>query len=285
MFSFVQLCRPKDWIKNIFLFAPLFFTPHLFHFAQISRVFIGAVLFSIVASSIYILNDLKDAAADRLHPVKKYRPMASKKISIFAAHTFCLILSLIGLIGSACLSTSFFIIIITYYVINVAYSYGLKRIAIIDIYCIAAGFILRVMSGAALIYVTPSIWILICIGLLALFLAIGKRRDDLVNNISASHRDSIRGYNIIFIDMSMIIILSALLIAYTIYSTLNLPAVNFGAIHFYWTVPVVLLGILRYLQIILVEEKSGSPTALLLSDRFLYCTVIAWIILSAILIY
>lgn len=283
--AFIDLLRPKDWIKNIFLFTPLFFTPWLFHFSTFSHVFLGAIIFSLNASGIYILNDLKDCVADRLHPLKQHRPIASGRVNILLARLLCILFSMISLMAAAFLSRSFFYVLLSYYILNIAYCYGLKRIAIIDIYCIAAGFELRVIAGSVLIHITPTVWILMCTGLLALFLALAKRRDDLVRNVDAAHRASMRGYNLVFIDTSIAIILSALLIIYTLYSTLNIAAYHIGVTHFYWTVPLVLLGMLRYLQLTLVEEKSDSPTRLLYTDLFLSSTVIAWVILSAILMY
>lgn len=282
---FIQLIRPKEWVKNVFLFAPLFFTPALFHIEQTYLVLIGVILFSIVASSIYILNDLKDSEADRLHPIKKRRPISSGKINSKTARLFFVIFSVIGLVGSALLSPTFFLVIIIYYLINVAYCFWLKHISIIDIYCVAAGFILRIVAGAVLINVIPSVWILMCTGLLALFLALAKRRDDLVSHVDETHRVSMRGYNLNFIDISMVMVLSTLFIAYTVYTTSNFPEINLGTTHFYWTVPIVLLGILRYLQITLVEKKSGSPTELVFTDRFLLCTLFVWLIFSTALIY
>lgn len=282
MKPFIHLLRPHDWIKNIFLFAPLFFTPTLFHIPQITTVLFGAILFSFTASSIYILNDLRDANADKLHPKKKSRPISSGKIKKSSATTLFFILALISLLTSYFLSPSFCLILSSYFMLNIAYCFWLKHIAIIDIYCIAAGFVLRVMAGSVLISVTPSAWILLCTGFLALFLALAKRRDDLVHRIDQSHRESMRAYNIVFIDTCIAIVLGALLISYTIYTTIGI-SINAG--HFYWTVPIVLLGILRYLQITLVEERSGSPTMLLYHDKFLLSTVLVWIIVSAILMY
>lgn len=283
--SFIRLLRPTEWVKNIFLFAPLFFTPHLFHLADIQIVFLGAIIFSFVASSIYILNDLKDREADQLHPLKKFRPIASGQINIKVARVLCIFLSASSLIVAAFLSQTFFLVVLIYYILNIAYCYGLKRVAIVDVYCIAAGFILRVIAGADLVQITPTIWILMCTGLLALFLALAKRRDDIVHHVNQAHRDCIRSYNIHFIDTSIAITLSALLIAYTIYTAMAAAVMHLGTNHFYWTVPLVLFGELRYLQLTLVEEKSGSPTRLLLTDKFLLATVVIWIIVSAVLMY
>lgn len=277
--NLIRLLRPHDWIKNIFLFAPLFFTPALFHIPEIITVLFGAILFSLTASSIYILNDINDAQADKLHPQKKSRPIASGDIKKSTAIILFLILALVSLFSAYFLSPTFCFILSSYFMLNIFYCFWLKHVAIIDIYCIAAGFVLRVMAGAVLIFVTPSAWILLCTGFLALFLALAKRRDDLVHRIDKRHRESMRGYNIIFIDTCIAIVLGALLIAYTIYTTINITD------HFYWTIPIVLLGILRYLQITLVEERSGSPTMLLYQDKFLLSTVVVWIIVSAVLMY
>lgn len=283
--ALLRLLRPKDWIKNIFVFAPLFFTPRLFHFSEIISVLSGAIIFCMAASSIYILNDIKDYAADQFHPIKKNRPLANNTLSVKTAQIIFAVLSVLSLLSAFYLSLSFFWVILIYYILNIAYCEGLKNIAIVDIYCLAAGFVLRVVAGAKLIAVTPSVWILMCTGLLALFLALGKRRDDLVQHVHEAHRKSIRGYNIVFIDTSIAITLSSLLIAYTIYTTLNIAALHLGTAHFYITVPLVLFGILRYLQIIFVEKKSGSPTTLLYTDKILLGVTIVWVIVSAALMY
>lgn len=284
-FNLIRLVRPKEWVKNLFIFAPLFFSRGFFHFSEIEHVFSGFILFCLAASSIYILNDCQDCAGDRLHPIKQYRPIASGKVDVSLAWFLFSVLTFCSLLGALVIAPPFFYVLVSYYAINIAYSFVLKNIAIIDIYCIAAGFILRVIGGAELIYVAPSIWILICTGLLALFLAVAKRRDDFVQHISNAHRESMRGYNIPFIDTTIAILLGALLIAYAIYTTQSEVVEHLGTQHFYWTVPFVLFGMLRYLQITLVEERSGSPTTLLLTDKFLLGSVFGWILISGILMY
>lgn len=245
----------------------------------------GFFIFSIVASSIYVLNDWQDCFADRLHPLKRNRPIASGLIEIKTAKWLFVLFSIVGLLFAACLSLHFFYVMILYFLLNVFYCLWLKKIAIVDIYCIALGFILRVVAGAQLIDVTLSVWILMCTGLLALFLALAKRRDDLIHHVDEAHRESVRGYNIIFIDTSIVITLSTLLIAYAIYTTLTMTELHLGTAHFYLTVPLVLFGILRYLQLTLVEEKSGSPTTLLYTDKILFFSVIVWMMMSTGLMY
>lgn len=280
----IKLLRPKEWIKNIFVFAPLFFTPSLL-FQHFLLVLFGAILFCFTASSIYILNDLVDYNADQLHHIKKNRPLCKKHVSFRLALFLFFFLSAFSLVLCFLLSFSFFIVIGIYYLLNISYCYALKRIPIIDVYCISAGFILRVIAGAKLIHVNPSIWILICTGLLALFLALGKRRDDFICGLDSKHRESMKGYNIAFIDTSIIIIISALFISYAIYTVLDVSISHLGTQYYYLTIPLVLLGILRYLQIILVEKHSGSPTNLLITDKFLLLSVLGWILMNIILLY
>lgn len=279
MKNLIRLLRPYDWIKNIFVFAPLFFTPSLFHLPNIATVLLGAIIFSLNASSIYVLNDLRDADADQWHPQKKFRPIAVGHVKKSTAKILFFILALMSLLSAYFLSPRFFLILLSYFILNIAYCFWLKHFSIIDIFCIAAGFVLRVVAGSVLISVSASVWILLCTGFLALFLALAKRRDDLVRRIDKNHRESMRGYNKIFIDTCIAIVLAALLISYAIYTTINVTE------HFYWTVPIVLLGIMRYLQITLVEERSGSPTMLLYQDKFLLGTVLVWIMVSAVLMY
>lgn len=283
--NFLRLIRPLDWIKNIFLFAPLFFTPYLFSLPEITLVSLGFVIFSFTASSIYILNDLRDRVADQLHPVKKNRPIASGKINLHVARIAFVVLSAGSFTAAVYLSHLFFVVLLGYYFINLLYCFWLKRVALLDIYCIASGFVLRVVAGAALIRVVPSVWILMCTGLLALFLALAKRRDDIVNHLGATHRASVRGYNLAFIDTSIAIALSALFIAYTIYATSSEPLEHLHTANFAWTVPIVLLSSLRYLQITLVEHQSGSPTKLFYTDRFLLLTLLCWVLVTAVLLY
>src|SRR3989338_6335377 len=231
---YFRLLRPADWIKNIFVFAPLFFAHEFFNANKFLIVFYGAVLFSIIASSIYALNDYKDLVADRMHPTKCKRPVASGDITPKAAVTVFVVLAAIGLLAALNLSTDFFVVTAFYFLINIAYCFYLKNIAIIDVYCIAAGFILRVIGGAVLLSIEPTLWIILCVGLLALFLGLAKRRDDFIG-----------------------IVLGALFVFYVIYTTQPANVADLGTAHFYVTAPLVLLGILRYLQLTLVEEKSA----------------------------
>lgn len=285
MRHYLRLLRPLDWIKNSFVFAPLFFTPHLVTMETVSIVFLAFLIFCLAASSIYILNDVVDYEFDRLHEHKMNRPIASDQVSLSRAKILFVALSLVSLIAAYYLQWAFFISVLVYYVLNIAYCVYFRAVSIIDICIIAAGFVIRVCAGAFIIQVFPSEWLLLCTGLLALFLGLGKRRDDVVRNMNALHRKSLQGYNLPFIDASITVVLSALFIAYMTYSTLESTVLHLGTKHFYYTVPIVLIGIFRYLQITLVEQRSGSPTELLCKDRVLSSIVLCWILLTVLLVY
>ena len=281
----LALLRLHQWVKNAFVLAPLFFTPQAVSQQTVTRVLLGMLCFCVVSSSIYILNDLCDREADRRHPTKCRRPLAAGTVSTAEAVVLMLGLSAAGLAGAHALSGSFALVLGLYFSINLAYSLGLKHWSIIDLLAISAGFVLRVDAGARLIHVQPSEWIMICTGFLALFLAIAKRRDDLVKEVGTGHRPSLHGYTTQFLDVTATIVLGALLVSYAIYTTDAAVMARLGSERLYLTVPFVLAGILRYLQIALVEERSGSPTAIVLTDRFMIVTIAGWIATFAALIY
>jgi 4-hydroxybenzoate polyprenyltransferase len=279
------LLRVHQWVKNAFVAAPLFFTPGHLSWQAVLYVIAGISCFCAVSSAIYVLNDFIDREADRLHPEKRHRPLAAGTLRAETAAATGLLLAVTGLLGGLVLSPPFAAVLALYLLTNVAYCLWLKNVSIVDIIFIAIGFVLRVQAGALLIAVKPSVWILVCTGLLALFLAIAKRRDDIVKVLDASHRRSINGYNKPFLDSALTIVLGALVVSYTIYTTDEAVMQRLGSDHLYLTVPFVLAGILRYLQITLVEHRSGSPTRIALTDRFLSLTVLGWIGLFGVLMY
>ena len=280
-----RLLRPHQWIKNGFVLAPLFFTPRLISPDTVIHVLLGMLCFCAISSCVYVVNDLKDREADRRHPTKCRRPIATGAIATGEALLLAAVLCCAGFIGAAALSGTFALVLALYFSINLAYSFGLKHRPIVDLLAISAGFVLRVDAGARLIHVEPSEWILICTGFLALFLAIAKRRDDLVKDVDTDHRPSLRGYTTQYLDVAATMVLGALLVSYAIYTTDDAVMARLGSERLYLTVPFVLAGILRYLQIALVEERSGSPTAIVLTDRFMIATIIGWIATFAALIY
>jgi decaprenyl-phosphate phosphoribosyltransferase len=279
------LMRPDQWVKNAFVVAPLFFAPSHVTVQSTLKVLLGAICFSALASAVYILNDYFDREGDRMHPVKCTRPLAAGTVAAPAALMLMVLLGVSGLALAMMLSTAFGGVGSVYILTNLVYSLWLKHVAIIDVLLVSFGFVLRVEGGSILAGVEPSVWIIIMTGLLALFLAFGKRRDDLVNKQSSSQRGSLQGYNQAFLDTTMAMLLGALLVAYLIYTTDRTVMARMGTDQLYLTAPFVLAGILRYLQLVLVEERSGSPTLLVLTDPFLICTIIGWIATFAIMLY
>lgn len=283
--AFIRLARPRQWVKNAFVAAPLFFTPSALSWASAAIVVQAVLAFSLVASAIYAINDWMDRDADRLHPEKRHRPIASGAVPPNAALVFAGLLLLAGGALAWHLPPEFGAILAFYAVLNIAYSLGLKNVSLLDVLVIAISFVLRVEAGASAIAVVPTVWILVCTGLLALFLALAKRRDDLTSDLDAAHRKSLAGYNLPFIDTSIAVVLGALLVGYLMYTTDDAVLRRFGTERLYMTAPFVVAGILRYLQIALVEKRSGAPTEIALSDRFLIVCVLGWLAVFGYLIY
>ncbi len=281
----IRLLRPKDWVKNAFVLAPLFFTPEAVTMRNIWLVALGLVSFCAESSAVYIINDYVDRDADRRHPDKRIRPLAAGTVGLPLAFAMLAALAAGGLGLGLGLDLKFAGILATYLAVNLAYSLRLKRLAIVDVLLVSVGFVLRVEGGSALIGVNPSVWIIVCTGLLALFLALAKRRDDLVKQLDAGHRAALRGYNLAFVDTSITAVLGGLLVSYLIYTTDPQVIQRFGTDRLYLTAPFVIAGVLRYLQITMVEERSGSPTAIALSDRFLILSVSGWVVTFAALMY
>jgi 4-hydroxybenzoate polyprenyltransferase len=251
----------------------------------IAAVAIAVVAFCCVASAVYVINDWADREADRQHPVKRTRPLAAGTVSLPAAAATIVVLLAIAVALATLLPLRFAYVVAAYFVLNVAYSQFLKHVSLLDVLIISVGFVLRIMAGSAAIGVETTVWIMVCAFLLALFMALAKRRDDLVKAMSASHRSSLKGYNLAFIDQSLTMIMGALLVSYLIYTTDSAVIAKFGTNKLYLTAPFVAAGVLRYLQITLVEEDSGSPTDVVLTDKFLIATVAGWVATFAILIY
>ncbi|HEY0262005.1 MAG TPA: UbiA prenyltransferase family protein, partial [Chitinophagales bacterium] len=243
--------------------------------------------FSFAASSIYIINDLKDVEADRLHPEKRFRPIASGKISVLQAK-ICFIISILILASISCfLAQEVFYFIAAYFSLNLLYTYYLKNIAIVDVSCISLGFVLRILAGGAALGLFVSHWMIIIVFLLSTSIAFAKRRDDLIIQKDGERifRKSQKGYTLAFIDVATSVSFSVTLISYIIYSVSEDAISRIGSNKLYITSLFVFLGILRYLQISIVEEKSGSPTKVLQKDLFLQIVILLWIATFAFIIY
>jgi decaprenyl-phosphate phosphoribosyltransferase len=277
--SYIKLLRPKDWAKNLFLFLPLFFGREISNTGKLITVSYGFIAFCCIASSIYIINDYLDREDDRKHPVKRFRPIASGAVSPTMALVICGILIFAGFSLATILRDKFLLVIGIYFCINLAYSLGLKAIPILDIMILATGFVLRIKGGSVLSFVPLSEWIVIMVFLLAVFMAIGKRRDDVLLKISSGTdmRKSIKGYNLELLNVLLALVCAVIIVAYFMYTMSDVTVRNMGTNRLYYTCIFVLAGIMRYLQIIYVSTDSGSPTKILYKDRFIQITLLLWI--------
>ncbi|MEW6388178.1 MAG: decaprenyl-phosphate phosphoribosyltransferase [Thermodesulfobacteriota bacterium] len=277
---YLQLARPHQYFKNAFVWLPLFFGYKLLDPQAVWLTFGAFLAFCLAASSVYIFNDLKDISEDRQHPVKRARPLASGAVRPGQAVVFSTVLLALSLaIVLAFLPPSIFLILAAYLVLNTVYSLFLKHRAIIDVFCIAVGFVLRIFAGGVAAGVPVSHWLVIMTFLLALFLALAKRRDDLMLLAQGHHtRRSLDGYSLEFIQTGMAVMAAVIIVAYILYTVSPETISKHGTDQLYLTSFWVIVGLLRYLQITLVEEKSGSPTEILVRDRFLQAIIFLWLL-------
>jgi 4-hydroxybenzoate polyprenyltransferase len=285
--EYVKLLRPKDWAKNLFLLLPLFFSGELFIWEKYPALLAGILAFCCLASSIYIINDYRDVEDDRKHHEKSKRPLASGAVSKKAAIIICILLILIGFAIAYSVRMKFVFILAIYFLLNLGYSFGLKSIPILDVFIVAIGFVLRVKAGAVIIFVGLSEWLTIMVFLLALFMAIGKRRDDVLLKLSSGTdmRKSIKGYNLELLNVLTALVCAVIVVSYFMYTMSPEVLRRMGTYRLYYTCLFVLAGIMRYLQIIFVQAQSGSPTKILYKDRFIQVSIILWIISFYLLIY
>ena len=274
---YVKLMRPQQWVKNLFLFAPLFFS-FQFTAVKIIQVSSGFILFSLAASGLYILNDFLDRKEDQEHPEKQNRPLASGVIGLNTALILMGILLVIAIGGAAALDTGFLTILLIYIAMNIAYSLKLKHISILDITLIAVGFVLRIYAGAEIVDVAPTNWIVLVTFLLALFLGLAKRRDDvLLENNGLKTRKNVDGYNLEMINSGMVFMAGVTTVAYIMYTLSDDVMGRLGSSDIYLTSAFVIIGILRYMQITFVENRSGNPTYIVIKDTFLQLVIVSWL--------
>lgn len=288
---YIQPIRPQQWVKNVFILAPIFFGGYLFDAAVWVQGIITFAAFSLMASSIYCLNDIKDVDADRLHPRKRLRPIASGQVSVQSAwYIFALLVIVAICIPLFCLKANpiaTMLVILTYFLLNIAYCLKLKYIAIVDVFTIAAGFVLRLLAGGLAEQITLSPWIVLMTFLIALFLAFAKRRDDVIMNRRGDKvtRKNTLSYNLPFMNVTLGILASVTIVCYILYTVS--PEVNyrFHTRFCYISSIFVIAAILRYLQISIVDESSGNPTKMMTTDRFIQVCAAAWILFFLFVIY
>ncbi len=278
--------RVRQWSKNILIFAALVFSSHAHELGYVVRTFAAFILFSLSAGAVYILNDIMDIERDREHPIKMSRPIASGKVSRKTAWTVFFILTAFTLTAACFLDRDFGFVLLAYIVIQILYSIYFKNVVILDVFVISLGFLLRVTAGALVIHVEISNWILVCTMLLALFLALSKRRHELtlLDENAYTHRAILKEYSPYLLDQMIGIVTSATLVAYMIF-TLSAETIDKFGKNMVLTVPFVLYGIFRYLYLVHRKKAGGQPEEVLLSDTPLQLDILAYGIVAVIIIY
>lgn len=290
--NLLKLIRPHQWLKNVFVMIPMFFGGSLLDPSDIRASVVTFFAFSFIASSVYCFNDIIDVEADRRHPVKCKRPIASGAISVRSAWALMALMFLLS-VGTVCLLDTYShvinvgLVILIYYILNILYCSKLKQYAIVDVCIIAFGFVLRVLAGGFATDIALSKWLVLMTFLLTLFLSFAKRRDDVLrmNETGEPPRKNTIRYNLTFINQAITITASVTLVCYIMY-TVSPEVVNrFHSDLLYLTSVFVLLGLLRYMQITVVDKRSGDPTKMMLRDRFTQCVVLLWALTFLVLIY
>lgn len=279
--------RPQQWVKNFVLFAGLVFSQNLSNSGMVLKTVAGFALFCLLSSSVYVLNDVLDVESDRKHPLKSNRPIARGELKISTAIIIFVILAIISLGLSFWLSPVFALIALGYFVLNLFYSMYLKQVVIIDVMCIALGFVLRAVAGAVVIDVAISAWLIVCTTLLALFLGFGKRRHELMllESQATEHRKILSEYSLYFLDQMISVVTASTVIAYAFYTLSPEVESKLGTTHMDLTIPFVLYGVFRYLYLIHRKEGGGSPTQMLLSDKPILANIILWLISVVLIVY
>ena len=279
--------RPQQWIKNLFIFAALIFSQNISTLSLVAKTVVAFVSFCVISSALYILNDLRDIEEDKLHPVKSKRPLASGRLKKSHAILSFFVLSALAFILAVTLNINFLMVTLVYFILQIAYSFWLKHVVILDVFVIAAGFLIRVVAGGLAIEVSLSSWLLICTILLALFLAMGKRRHELVllDDEAKDHRPILKEYNPYFLDQMIAVVTASTVIAYCLYTISPETVDKFGTTHLLYTVPFVLYGIFRYLYLIHQRYEGGTPETLIIKDKPLLIDIFLWIGTAVFILY
>jgi len=269
---------PHQWTKNLVIFAALALSKHLFEPEAVARATLAFVVFCALSGAVYLVNDLSDLERDRLHPQKRERPIASGALSVPVARAVALAMGLASLGFSLLLGRGFALVVVGFLGLNLAYSFVLKNVVILDVIAIAIGFVLRAAAGAIAIGVRISDWLLVCTILLALFLALAKRRHELVslNDTAAFHRAILAEYSPYLLDQMIAVVTASCVTAYAFYTLAPETIEKYRTDRLALTIPFVLYGIFRYLYLVHRREQGGSPTDVLLTDRPLLVAVALW---------
>jgi len=290
MKNLIRLIRPHQWVKNLVVLLPVFFGGALLHVESVYAGLVTALCFNFAASSIYCLNDIVDVDDDRQHPVKCHRPLASGAISITQGYTLMFLMFILSMLSTFLLCHNQLetaSVILFYWILNIAYCLKLKQYAIIDVCVVSFGFVLRILAGGYATSIHLSKWIVLMTFLLMLFLSFAKRRDDVVRMNETGHapRQNTIRYNLTFINQAITITASVTLVCYIMYTVSPETIQNFHTDYLYLTSVCVLVGLLRYIQIAVVDKRSGDPTKVMLHDRFMQFVVLAFGLAFLFIIY
>ena len=286
--EYIRLIRPQQWIKNFFVFGPLIFSKELFDSGPFLIELKAFIAFCLTASAVYIINDIADVEADRTHPEKKNRPLAARTMPVSHAYAlvFLLLTCLIMLLNG--MDARFVLVLAGYFVMNVAYSLKLKEVVLLDVFIIAAGFMLRVLGGAYAIDVAVSSWLVLCTMFISLFLGFAKRRSELVMNQESGgtfERKVLSLYSVSFIDHMLTIAAAGTVISYALYTVAQRTIEIFGTEKMIYTTVFVIFGVFRYLYLVHMTGSTQNPTKAVTSDLTILATGLLWIISCIILIY
>ena len=285
--ALIKLMRIKHWVKNLFIFIPVFFAGEIVNWSLYPPLIKGFLSFGLIASCVYILNDLRDIDNDKLHPKKKLRPLAAGLISPSAAVVACVVLFASGFLLAYLIDLKFCLILAVYFIMNLSYTMGLKTVPILDVIIVSIGFVLRIKCGSVLADVALSHWIIIMVFLLALFIAIAKRRDDLL--IKETSGIDVRAvskiYSKEYLNNMLAMFSGIIVVSYMMYTLSPEVIERMGTYRLFYTSLFVIAGIMRYLQLALIDNNTGSPVELLMSDRFLQISILLWVVSFYLLIY
>ncbi|MCM2254461.1 MAG: decaprenyl-phosphate phosphoribosyltransferase [Vicinamibacteria bacterium] len=279
--------RPHQWTKNLVVFAALGLSKHLFELGPLLQAGLAFLCFCALSGTVYLVNDLVDVERDRLHPEKQQRPIASGAVSVPLARSAALVLGAGSLTVAALLSLEFLACAIAYLALNLLYSFRLKNVVILDVLSISLGFVLRAVAGGVAIVVPISDWLLVCTILLALFLALAKRRAEITGLEAAAsgHRAILAEYSPYLLDQMISVVTASCLTAYAFYTLAPETVAKFQTDRLSWTIPFVIYGIFRYLYLVHRKDQGGSPSDVLLTDRPLLLTVFLWAVAVVAIVY
>ncbi|MBI5472064.1 MAG: decaprenyl-phosphate phosphoribosyltransferase [Ignavibacteriae bacterium] len=285
--AYLKLIRPKQWIKNLFVFAPLIFAKELFDAGPVIAAVEAFVAFCLAASAVYVINDIADVEADRLHPVKRHRPIAAGAVSATEAYLLIAMLLVGASLAAYAMDSLFQLILAGYVAMNVAYSFRLKHIVLLDVFIVAAGFMMRVLGGAYAIRVETSTWLVLCTLFISLFLGFAKRRGELVVIEDAAYpeRKVLQLYRVEFLDQMLTIAAAGTVISYALYTVAPRTLIVFGTDKLIYTTVFVIYGIFRYLYLIHTTRSTDNPTNAITSDWPILITATLWVISCVLLIY